>query len=82
MWREFNEHFKNPKREQGKQINHHDFLDPSFLSHPKDQGLSRRTFFSNIGGQSLDKNVQNTYGDYPAAETAVDLGRTRLEQTK
>ena len=64
MWREFNQHFKNQNRNIGKQINHHDFLDSSFLP-KKDQ--SRRTFFSQVGGRSMEN------GD------AVNLGRERLK---
>lgn len=44
MWSEFNRHFRNPNRPQVK-VNHHDFLDGSFLTKLKDQP-SRRTFFS------------------------------------
>ena len=44
MWSEFNNHFRNPNRPNVK-INHHDFLDGSFLTKLKDQN-SRRTFFS------------------------------------
>lgn len=36
MWSEFNRHFKNPNRPQVK-VNHHDFLDGSFLTKLKDQ---------------------------------------------
>ena len=73
MWHEFNNHFKNPTREKGKQINHHDFLDGSFLPKKDKPNMSRRTFFSNVGGRSL--------GEFDK-ESAVDLGRQRLFQTK
>jgi len=62
VWREFNAHFRNPQRERGIQINHHDFLDAAFVHKAKDN--SRRTFFSNVGGKSLD----NPYGAYPIPE--------------
>jgi hypothetical protein len=31
MWKEFKDHFKDTNREKGKVVNHHDFLDASFL---------------------------------------------------
>ncbi len=73
IWREFNNHFKNEKRNKGKQINHHDFLDPSFLPKKDQKDQSRRTFFSQVGGLSMDP-----YG----TEDAVNLGRERLNQTR
>jgi len=36
VWREFKDHFSNPNRERGKMINHHDFLDASFVHKNKD----------------------------------------------
>lgn len=52
MWNEFNAHFQKKDRENVK-LNHHDFLDPTFLTKLKDQN-SRRTFFSNVGNQSIN----------------------------
>jgi len=74
-------HFRNPQRERGIQINHHDFLDAAFVHKAKDN--SRRTFFSNVGGKSLD----NPYAAYPIpelqpTESNVDLGRDRLVQSR
>ena len=83
MWKEFNDHFKNRGRDRGKPINHHDFLDASFVRKGKE---SRKTFFSAVGGRSFD---QQPYGSVPKMETAqagadghVDLGRDRLVQTR
>lgn len=45
--KEFESHFKNQGRDRGKQINHHDFLDSSFL--PNKQSASRKNFFSKAG---------------------------------
>ena len=74
LWKEFNDHFRNPNRNRGKDVNHHDFLDPSFI--PKDKDImSRKKFFSQVGHQSIDKPIQST-------ATLVDLGRDRLNQTK
>ena len=36
MWKEFNDHFKNKDRNPGKHVNHHDFIDPSFLEKVKE----------------------------------------------
>ena len=53
MWKEFNNHFKNPNRHRGQKVNHHDFLDPSFLPDADIKG--RKKFFSQVGHQSMDK---------------------------
>lgn len=52
LWKEFNSHFQDASRDKGKNINHHDFLDSSFLPKNKagDKNVSRKTFFSKIGG--------------------------------
>jgi len=44
MWADFNGHFRNPDRPAVK-VNHHDFLDGSFLTKLREQ-QSRKTFFS------------------------------------
>lgn len=69
MWAEFHGHFKNQNRDRGKQINHHDFLDPSFL--PNLQSASRKNFFSKVGGQQIGRSGNGN---------AVDLGYERLVQ--
>ena len=84
IWKEFNDHFKDPARERGAKINHHDFIDASFVNRVQTNGgFSRRQFFSNVGGRSLNggilPQVDNSYGQGPSA---VDLGRDRLLQTR
>lgn len=76
MWREFNEHFRKKDRPQAK-VNHHDFIDASFLAKMKKQ--NSRRFFSQVGGQSLDKAPPQT-ADSARTDPArlVDLGRHRL----
>ena len=80
MWAEFNTHFRNAERPAAK-VNHHDFLDGNFLAKLKDQ-QSRRLFFSNVGGRSLDQHPLGTPSQDGTARTdsgaAVDLGRHRL----
>ena len=77
MWHEFRNHFKDNNRATGKAVNHHDFLDASFL--PKvGKSQSRRTFFSQVGGLSMDRHP---YGA-EERESAVDLGRERLANTR
>ena len=74
MWHEFKNHFRDPNRERGKVVNHHDFLDASFL--PKvGKSHSRRTFFSQVGGLSMDKHPFGV----DEHESAVNLGRERLQ---
>lgn len=83
MWAEFNAHFRNADRPAVK-VNHHDFLDGNFLAKLKSQ-QSRRLFFSNVGGRSLDKHPLGTPsidGAESSREDAVDLGRHRLVQTR
>ena len=71
MWAEFHGHFRNKERDRGKLINHHDFLDPSFL--PNIQSASRKNFFSKVGGAQIGKRLgAGGHG------TAVDLGYERL----
>ncbi len=79
MWKEFNDHFKNPRRDKGKIINHHDFLDAGFIQRMKEQH-SRKTFFSNVGGQSLDRHPAQLEEESVTHEDAVDMGRNRLSQ--
>lgn len=43
---EFNTHFANPKREVGKNLNHHDFLDASYINR---NGSGRKGFFQKLG---------------------------------
>lgn len=84
MWSEFNNYFRNPNRPQVK-VNHHDFLDGSFLTKLKEQ-QSRRTFFSQVGTQSLDRGAHTAGGaishseDFKEAD--VELGRHRLMKAK
>ena len=81
MWNEFNAHFQKKDRENVK-LNHHDFLDPTFLTKLKDQN-SRRTFFSNVGNQSINyqsQGVMNPYDD--SKEYDIELGRHRLVETR
>jgi len=82
LWKEFNDHFKAKSRDRGKQINHHDFLDASFVRKGKE---SRKAFFSGVGGKSFDKDPYGSVPKIPfapAAEAHVDLGRDRLVQTR
>jgi hypothetical protein len=51
MWSEFNNHFSNPNRDKGGNINHHDFLDAGFIKNKKD--FSRKSFFQKMGNQSV-----------------------------
>lgn len=74
MWKEFNNHFRNQKRDRGKQVNHHDFLDPAFIDKTKDH--SRRTFFSQVGSQSMDQNPLYPYDE--ERDELVNLGRNRV----
>ena len=74
MWSEFNKHFKNPNREQGHHINHHDFLDANFL---KNKEVSRKNFFAKMGGQSMQVMSQSHGANY-FTNTKVDLGYDRL----
>jgi hypothetical protein len=47
VWGDFKNHFKNPKRKRGIDVNHHDFLDASFLEPKQRAGsIGRKTFFS------------------------------------
>ena len=80
MWSEFNRHFRNPNRPNVK-VNHHDFLDGSFLTKLKEQ-QSRRTFFSQVGTQSLDKGRPGAtpYEDFKEAD--IELGRHRLVKAR
>jgi hypothetical protein len=79
MWQEFKTHFADGNRARGKAVNHHDFLDASFL--PKiGKSQSRRTFFSQVGGLSMDRHP--LYGADEARESAVNLGRERLVNTR
>lgn len=83
MWHEFNNHFRNPNRPHVK-INHHDFLDGNFLTKLKEQ-QSRRTFFSQVGTQSLDRAARaagqvSPYDDFKEAD--IDLGKHRLMKAK
>lgn len=81
MWSEFNHHFRNPNRPAVK-VNHHDFLDGSFLTKLKEQ-QSRRTFFSQVGTQSLDRGARpgaTPYEDFKEAD--IELGRHRLKRAK
>ena len=81
MWADFNGHFRNPNRPAVK-VNHHDFLDGSFLTKLREQ-QSRKTFFSQVGTQSLDRGARGgatPYDDFKEAD--VELGRHRLISTK
>lgn len=60
-------------------MNHHDFLDGSFLTKLKEQ-QSRRTFFSQVGTQSLDRGGRTPNEDFKEAD--VELGRHRLMRSK
>lgn len=72
---EFQSHFKNANRERGRNINHHDFLDASFL--PKMRGGSHggKTFFSQMGINSMNQTMR-TPNPYSMDDhgSAVDLG--------
>jgi hypothetical protein len=72
--KEFASHFKNQNRDRGKQINHHDFLDSSFL--PNKQSASRKNFFSKAGERQVIQG--NPYGKNSASQGKVDLGYDRL----
>lgn len=80
---EFESHFKNANRDRGRNINHHDFLDSSFL--PKMRGGSQggKTFFSQMGINSMNQTVR-TPNPYSMEDhgSAVDLGRQRIIQAK
>lgn len=81
MWNGFNAHFQKPDRENVK-LNHHDFLDPTFLTKLKDQN-SRRTFFSNVGNQSMNYQSQGAMNPYEESkEYDIELGRHRLVETR
>lgn len=80
MWSEFNNHFRNPNRALVK-VNHHDFLDGNFLTKLKEQ--SRRTIFSQVGTQSLERGGRGgstPYDDFKEAD--IELGRHRLMRAK
>jgi hypothetical protein len=74
MWKEFNNYFRDQKRDPGKHVNHHDFIDPNFLEQVKEQ--SRRTFFTNVGKESLDKSPLYPYEE--ERNQLVDLGQHRF----
>lgn len=77
MWSEFNNHFRDPNRAALK-VNHHDFLDGGFLAKLKEQ-QSRRTFFSQVGTQSLDRGGRAGTTPYEEFQEAdIELGRNRL----
>ena len=78
VWGEFKNHFKNPKRKRGLEINHHDFLDSSFLEPKVRAGsIGRGTFFSQVGGNALTNRAVNNYS-FNEEGSAVNLGRERL----
>jgi hypothetical protein len=74
MWDEFNKHFKDPNRDHGGQVNHHDFLDASIIN--KEPGMSsRRSFFARMGGHNVGASADHQQF---FTHTKVDLGYDRL----
>lgn len=73
MWQEFNSHFANPNRDRGVNLNHHDFLDSNYI---KEKDSARRSFFRQMGGNSMQGIHSADRGDY-MSNTRVDLGYNR-----